>query len=311
MKTLVVRRFGGPEVLEIVDRPRPSPGRHQVLVRVAASSVNQIDLSTRAGHLTGAGLLAPADEVALGWDVAGTIDAVGPSVDRFRVGDTVIGLRDLMFTVPGAQAEYVVLDDTAIARAPRTASLTAAATLPLNGITAAQALELAELRAGQTLLVTGAAGAVGGYAVELAAQRGIRVVAVAAADDESLVRDFGAADFIARAEPLAAAVRAVIPGGVDAVIDAAVLGIKAHDALRGRGTFVSLVRPFAPPPIRGTRVLVQEAYADGALLGRLAALVDENKLTLRVAETFPISDAARAHARLEARGVRGRLVLVP
>lgn len=312
MKTLIVRRFGGPEVLEIVDRPRPSPGRNQVLVKVAASSVNQIDLSTRAGHLTNAGLLAPADEIALGWDVAGTIEAIGPGVTQFRVGDRVIGLRDLMFTVPGAQAEYVVLDDTAIARAPRTVELTAAATLPLNGITAWRALELAELQPGHTLLVTGAAGAVGGYVVELAAQRGIRVIAVAAAGDESLVRELGATDFIARSEPLATAVRALIPGGLDAVIDAAVLGIEAHDALRsGRGIFVALVRPFAPPPIRGTRVVVQEAYADGPLLGRLAALVDDNKLTLRVAATYPLSDAARAHARLEAGGVRGRLVLVP
>lgn len=310
MKAVIVRRFGGPEVLEISDGPAPQPGPGQVRIRVAAASVNRIDISTRNGALTKAGLLAPAEEVWLGWDVAGVVDAVGRAVARFSVGDAVIGLRDVL-SAPGTQAEQVVLDESAVAPAPATASPAEAATLPLIGLTADRALAMANLRAGQTLLVTGAAGGVGGLVLELAALRGIRSVAVAGKADEQLVRRLGATEFVARTEQLAAAVRGVVPGGVDAVIDTAVVGIAAHEALRGAGTFVALVAPFAPPPLRATRVVVQEVFADGARLAELSAMVDAGRLTLRVAQTLPLADVALAHQRLAGGGLRGRLVLVP
>src|SRR5690606_38040059 len=106
------------------------------------------------------------------------------------------------------------------------------------------------LRRDDTLLVTGAAGAVGGFALELAALHGLHTIALARPDDEDLVRDLGARDVLTSSARLGLAVRDVVPGGVDAVIDAAVLGIAAHDGLRDGGTFVALVAPFAPPPIR-------------------------------------------------------------
>lgn len=311
MKALIVRSFGGPEVLEVVELPCPEPGPGQVLVRVVGAGVNPIDLSTRAGRLAEAGLMAPAELVGLGWDVAGTIAAVGPGVASVRTGYPVIGLRDLLCALPGAQAEYVVLDATAVARAPRSLELVAAGALPLTGVTALRALAMAEVGAGQTLLVTGAAGGVGGHVVQLAAHRGIHVVAVARAADEARVRELGAHEVVTRTAALGVEVRRRVPGGVDAVIDAAVLGIAAHDALRGAGTFVALVRPFAPPPIRGTRVVVQEAFADGAALAEVVRLVDAGVLTVRIAETMPLVEAGRAHARLAAGGVRGRIVLVP
>jgi NADPH:quinone reductase-like Zn-dependent oxidoreductase len=311
MKAVTVSRFGGPENLELVDLPLPEPGPRSVRIRLAASCVQPIDLSTRAGRMTEAGLLAPAERVGLGWDVAGVVEALGPGVERFAPGDRVVGLRDLMFEMPGAHAEYVVLDERAVAPAPVSATLTDAATLPLTGLTADGALEQAGLAPGETLLVTGAAGGVGRFVLELAALRDLTVIAVASPGDEALVRSLGAAELIARDEPLAAAARRIAPGGVDAVIDAAVLGITAHDALRGGGTFVALVRPFAPPPIRGTRVVVHEVHADGARLGKLVELVDAGKLTLRVHEVLPLDDVAAAHARLEAGGIRGRLVLEP
>ncbi|HYN95646.1 MAG TPA: alcohol dehydrogenase catalytic domain-containing protein, partial [Pilimelia sp.] len=117
MRAVIVRRFGGPEVLEIADVPVPEPGPGQVRIRVAAASVNRIDLSTRAGLLTGAGLFAPAERVWLGWDVAGEVAAAGPGVARFAVGDAVVGLRDVL-SAPGTQAEHVVLDEGAVAPAP-------------------------------------------------------------------------------------------------------------------------------------------------------------------------------------------------
>ncbi len=311
MNALTVKSFGGPDALEIVEIPVPEPAARQVRVRVAASSVNPIDLSTRSGALTEAGLLARAPRTAIGWDLAGTVDAVGSGVTRFAVGEAVVGLRDLLSTMPGAQAEQVVLDQEALAPAPKSVTLVEAATLPLNGLTADRAIGLTGLQPGQTLLVTGAAGAVGGFVLELAALRGLRTVALVAACDEQLVRGLGATDFVPRTGTPAAAVRELVPGGVDAVIDAAVLGIAAHEALRGGGTFVALVAPFAPPPIRGTRVVVQEVFADGARLTELSALVDAGHLTLRVAKTMPLSDAARAHELVAGGGLRGRIVLIP
>jgi NADPH2:quinone reductase len=311
MRAATVPRFGGPDVIEIADVPVPDPGPGTVRVRVAASAVNPIDLATRAGQLTQAGLLAPAPVLGLGWDVAGDVDAVGAGVHRFAVGDAVIGLRDQLWSYPGAHAEQVVLDASALARAPTRVSAVEAATIPLNALTADRALGLTGLRAGQTLLVTGAAGAVGGYVLELAAVRGILAVALAGAGDEALARSLGAAAFVPRTAPVGPAVRTIVPGGVDAVVDAAVIGIGAHDALRGEGTFVALVAPFAPPPVRGTRVLVQEVVADGARLTELAALVDAGLLTPRVADTMPLAEIAAAHRRIEAGGLRGRIVLEP
>ena len=310
MRSLTLNTFGGPEVIEVVDTPVPEPGPHQVRIRVAASSVNPIDLSTRAGRLVDAGLMVAEPGVGLGWDVAGTVDATGDRVASYAVGDPVVGLRNLLFA-PGAHADQVVLDESAIAPAPTSVPLTEAATLPLNALTADRALALASLERGGTLLVTGAAGGVGGFVLELAALRGLHTVALARPGDEDLVRDLGAAQVLTSSERLGLGVRRLVPGGVDAVVDAAVLGIAAHDGLRDGGTFVALVAPFAPPPIRGTRVVVQEVVADGTRLTELAALVDAGRLTLRVAEELPLDEASKAHQLVEAGGLRGRVVLVP
>lgn len=306
MKSILVRTAGGPGVLELTETPLPAPGVRQIRIRVAASSLNPIDLSARAGRLTAAGLMPPMEHYGLGWDVAGHVDATGPGAERFRVGEPVIGLRDLLFA-GGAHAEYVVLDESACAPAPSSAPLTEAATLPLNALTADRCLDLA---GDGTLLVTGASGGVGGFVLELARRRGIRTVALARPRDAERIGALASA-VLTSADDLGAAVRRIVPGGVDAVIDAAVLGITAHQALRGGGTFVALVAPFAPPPIRGTRVVVQEVFADGKRLGELAELVDEGVLTLRVARTFPLARAREAHELLEGGGVAGRIVLTP
>jgi NADPH2:quinone reductase len=307
MRSVIVRTAGGPEVLELADTPCPAPGPRQVRVAVAASSLNPIDLSARAGRLTAAGLMPPMDAYGLGWDVAGHVDATGPGADRFRIGEPVIGLRDLLFA-GGTHAEYVVLDEPALAPAPASVPLTEAATLPLNALTADRALDLAGVGRDGTLLVTGASGGVGGFALELARRRGIRTVALARPRDAGRIGTI-ASHVLTSSADLGVTVRRLVPGGVDAVIDAAVLGIVAHQALRGAGTFVALVAPFAPPPIRGTRVVVQEVLADGARLAELAGLVDDGTLTLRVAATFPLDRAREAHERLEAGGVGGRIVL--
>ncbi|MEV7548039.1 NADP-dependent oxidoreductase [Amycolatopsis sp. NPDC089917] len=309
MRAVVVRRFGGPEVLEFTDPPVPVPGPGQVRVKVEAAAVNPVDAATRSGFLTEAGIIPPRDVLGIGWDVAGTVDAVGYGVTGFAAGDVVIGLRDRPSAALGTYAEFVVLDDGAIATAPRTVSPAEAATLPLNGLTAVQALDLLDLPPGATVLVTGAAGAVGGYAVALAKARGFRVVAVAGSADEAPARGFGADVFLPRGDLLGDRVRAVIPGGVDATLDTALLGLEALDAVANRGRFVVFAAGAAPIPLRGVRVEHVWIRADGAALAELATLVDEGVLALRVADTLPLSDAVKAHERLAVGGLRGRLVL--
>jgi NADPH:quinone reductase len=313
MRAVVVRNYGGPSALEVVDVPVPEPGPGQVRIRVEAAAVNPVDYATRQGLMNVArpGAIRDREQVGIGWDVAGTVDAVGAGVAAFGPGDRVIGLRDRLDVDLGTHAEQVVLDAADVAPAPAGVGSAAASTLPLNGLTAIQSLDLLGLSAGQTILVTGAAGALGGFLVELAAMRGLRVIAAAGDDDEKLVRDLGAAGFVPRSADLAPAVRELAPGGVDAVFDAAVLGYQALDAVRPGGLFCAFIGSGPEPSLRGIRVIPFQIHADGAALTGLSALAAAGKLTLRVAETLPLADAARAHERLEAGGLRGRLVLVP
>jgi NADPH2:quinone reductase len=308
MRAVVFRSFGGPEVLEVAEVPEPHAGPGQVRIRVAAAAVNPVDLGTRAGALAGGGLMTAADQTGLGWDVAGVVDET--ETGEFAVGDRVIGYSDRLNLPTKAQAEYVVLDTQAVAPAPVT-DLVAASTLPLNASTAAQALDLLDLRPGQTLLVTGAAGGVGGFAVELAAARGLRVVATAGESDEDLVRGFGAETFVPRDAPLAETARRAAPGGVDGALDAAMTGLPALDAVRGGGSFVAANGSVVPPPLRGIRVTTVWNRADSATLRGLSALAARGGLTLRVADTLPLADVAEAHRRFAKGGLRGRLVLIP
>jgi NADPH:quinone reductase len=312
MRAVLARGFGGVEVLQVAEVAVPVPGPGQVRIRVEAATVNPVDLATRSGALTEAGLLPGRDLVGLGWDVAGMIAEVGEGVTGYAVGDRVLGLSDRLDVTLGTHADQVVLDATAVARAPAGVPAVAAATLPLSGLTAIQALDRLGLREGQSLLVTGAAGAVGGFAVQLAAERGLRVVAVAGEDDEELVRAMGAEWFVPRsAVRLGTVVRELVPGGADGAVDAAVLGAVALDAVRGGGAFAALVAGGAPVPLRGTDVFHTWIRADGTRLADLVALVEAGRLTLRVAETLPLDQVAAAHERVAKGGLRGRVVLVP
>ncbi|MEV8549843.1 zinc-binding dehydrogenase [Streptomyces glaucescens] len=295
MRAVVVERFGGPEAVEVVETEVPEPGARQVRIKVAAAALNPVDAGVRAGVFGGAG-----QRIGLGWDVAGTVDAAGAAA-AWNAGDEVVALHYGAVKPLGTHAEYVVVDADAVAPAPAGADAVHAATLPLNALTAAQALDLLGLEAGQSLLVTGAAGAVGGYAARLAAYRGVAVTGLAREDDEELVRSLGAR--FAAGEPAA--------GGFDAVLDAAVLGERALGWARDGGAYSGVIPGAAPEPVRGVRVGAVEVSADGARLAELVRLVEEGVLALRVAETFSLEDAVKAHARLAEGGVRGRLVLVP
>lgn len=296
MSAAVVSAFGGPEQVVLAELPIPRPAAGQLRVKVAAAGLNPVDGAVRAGVFGGAG-----QRLGLGWEVAGEIDEVGADVTGLRAGDRVVGLHHGAVKPLGTHAQYVVLDATAVAAAPTTVDAVAAAGLPLGGLTAARAVDLLGLAPGSSVLITGAAGVVGALAVQLAARAGLVVTALAGAEDEKLVRSLGATGFVPRG--------AAPAGPVDGVLDAAVLGADALGFVRDGGVYVGLIPNHAPAAERGIRVEEQEVAADGAHLARLVALVDAGALTLRVAQTFPLAEAAKAHAQLGTPGVRGRIIL--
>jgi NADPH:quinone reductase len=245
-----------------------------------------------------------------GWELAGVVDAAGPGAG-VRVGDRVFAIVFPYATGRGAQAEYVVVSSDSVGLVPDGVSLAEAATLPMNGLTARLALDKLGLQPGQTLAVTGAAGAVGGYVMQLASAEGLRVIGDASPADTDLVKSLGADVVVERGPDVAAAIRQQVPEGVDAVVDAALIGPPVLAAIRDGGQLIA-VRPFPGESERSitiTLVFVLDYLHEAAKLAELARLVSDGTLTLRVAQEIPAAEAARAHRQLEAGGTRGRLVL--
>jgi len=308
MLAVVIPRFGGPEVLELRDLPDPQPAPGEILVRVAAATVNPTDLGLRAGVRR----LPSGPPYIPGREMAGVVEAVGPGVVGRRVGDRVMGVVLPIRTLWGAQAERVAVPADSMAPLPEGLTPEQAATLPMNGLTARRALDLLALPPGATLAVTGAAGAVGGYAIELGKAGGLRVVGDADPGDAELVRGLGADLVVSRGEGVAAAIRAAVPAGVDALMDASAQGAVALPAVRDGGQLAAF-RPFQGQSARGIRiqqVAVTDYARNGAALEELGRLASAGVLTPRVADTLLPARVAEAHRRLEAGGVRGRLVIV-
>ncbi|MFF4170683.1 NADP-dependent oxidoreductase [Streptomyces sp. NPDC001744] len=305
MRAVVLSAYGGPERLGVARLPEPAvPDASGILIRVAAAAVNPVDLQTRAGlHAEHSAVRLP---MVLGWDVAGTVTAVGRDAGAFRPGDQVVAMSAQMATGRGTYAETVSLPADIAAPAPRSVPLTAAAGLPLAGLTAQQALDALGLPEGATLLITGAVGSVGGLAVQLAALRGLRVVAQVrrtADADEALA--LGARDVRVGTEP-----SAVAGPAVDGLLETAGLPW-AIGAVRDGGRSVSVVPTRRPAAERGITATVNHVEQDGARLTELAGLVDRGALRLRTAGEFGFDGAAEAHRSLARGGVRGKLLLLP
>ncbi|GAA4929682.1 NADP-dependent oxidoreductase [Actinoplanes utahensis] len=292
--------FGGPEVLHVAEVPVPEPGPGQVRVRVAASVVHPVDLMVRSGRFPAP--LPAGLPYTPGWDVAGTVDAVGPSAGEFTIGDEVIGFSPWLRTTTGAHAEFVVLDAAWLTAAPAGVPATDAATLPTNGLAAAQALDLLALPAGATVLVTGAAGQVGGFVLALARQAGLHATGLAGPDDREFVESLGAT-FLDRSEK--------VTGTYDAVVDLAVIGASLLDLVRDGGGHVAASPPLRPEPVRDIRTYALEVQPDGSRLSDLVELVTTGGIPLRVAGVYSFAGAAAAHERLAEGGVRGGVVIVP
>ncbi|HEX7658648.1 MAG TPA: NADP-dependent oxidoreductase [Pseudonocardiaceae bacterium] len=309
MRAIGVTTYGGPEVLQVLDVPAEPLGAGQVRVRVAAAAVNPTDTGVRTGIRATGGRPAGGVDVP-GMDIAGTVAEVGPGVAGLTVGEHVMAI-----VVPsgphGGYREDLVLPARSVTRVPAGVSDIAAATLPMNGLTAREALDLLGLKSGQVLAVLGAAGAFGGYVIQLAKTEGLTVIADASPADEQLVRDLGADVVVARGDDVASRIREHFPDGVDGLADGALLNELALPAVRDGGA-VATVRGYTGDGRRGLRVMPVSvrAYAEEwEKLDRLRELAEQGAITLRVAGTYPAEKAADAHRRLAAGGTRGRLVL--
>jgi NADPH2:quinone reductase len=307
VKAIGVTEFGGPDAMHVVELPDPEAGPGQVRIRVHAAAVNPTDTGLRSGARA---VDVPPPYIP-GMDVAGLVEQIGPDTSTdLQVGDHVMAI-----VVPrgqtGGYAERVVVPAESVARVPAGATGAEAATLPMNGLTTVQALDLLALEPGQILAVTGAAGAVGGYAVQLGRTAGLRVVADAVPADEQLVKDLGADVVVRRGPDFAQRVREAVPQGADGLVDAALMNELVVPAVRDGGR-IATVRGFKGQEERGITfhpVTVRSYAREHAKLDNLRRLAETGQLTLRVARVLPAEHAAEAHRILEAGGTRGRLVL--
>jgi NADPH:quinone reductase-like Zn-dependent oxidoreductase len=311
MRAVGVLEFGGPEALRVVELPERHAGPGEVRLRVRAAAVNPTDTYTRNGDRAEMLRATGPPPYVPGMEIAGEVDEVGDDVTTgVAVGDRVMGI-----VVPSGQhggySESIVLPAESVVAMPAGASFAEAATLPMNGLTARRTLDLLALPAGATLGVTGAAGAYGGYVVGLAAAEGLRIVADASEADEAIVRELGADVVVRRGADVADRVLEAVPGGVDAVADGSVQGAALFPAIRDGGGLATVrgFRGVAPRGITIHDVWVREYARHHAALDRLREQVEAGVLSLRVAATFAPEDAGEAHRRLEAGGVRGRMII--
>jgi len=309
LRAVVITKPGDLDVLEVVDRPARKPVAGEVRIAVKAAAVNPTDIGLRQ---RGGGDL-PAPWIP-GMDAAGIVESAGPDVDRLSVGDEVMAAVSPRRPEGGAQQELLIVPAASVVPIPDGATLTEAATLPMNGLTARLGLELLGLNVGDTLAVTGGAGQLASYVIPLAKEQGLRVIADAKPEDEELVRSFGADVVVPRGQEFTDAVLEAAPDGVDGLYDTALLRRAAFPAIRDGGQIV-VVRGWDGDEVedRGIRVhpvMVATVLERTDWLEELRRLASEGRLKLRVAKEFPPEEAADAERLMDTGGLRGRAVIV-
>jgi NADPH:quinone reductase-like Zn-dependent oxidoreductase len=301
MKAIVIHEYGGPEVLRFEEYPDPAPGSGEVLVRVAATSVNPVDYKRRAGLTKDFyPLVFPG---LIGVDIAGTVAAVGPGVENFTVGDHVLAVAD------NAYAELCVVKTDILARVPQGLDLIEAAALPLVTTAGNQLIAATEIKPDQRVLVTGAVGNVGRSAVFTAKQRGAVVIAAVLTHQMEEAKTLGADQVVATDDESAIA---NLPP-LDAVADT--VGGKTAEALMAKikatGVFASVID--APPnaaDYSSVKVVTVYSHPDSKTLEFMAEAVRDGKLIIPISRKLPLREAAQAHALAEKGGI-GKILLLP
>ncbi|MEO3480716.1 NADP-dependent oxidoreductase [Phaeobacter sp. CAU 1743] len=310
MKAITFDSFGGPEVLNVSDLPDPKAGPGEVLVRVAASTVNPTDLMMRNGaQAKMMEQLAPP--YVAGMEFSGVIEDAGDS--GLAVGQPVIGVLNPRTPRGGSYAELIAVPAASVAAVSASVDLVGAATVPMNALTAILSLNFLDLKPGDTLLVTGGAGMLGGSVIQLAKAAGVKVLANVGDKDRALVRGLGA-DVILPRDNFDDALRAECPDGVDGMIDGALIGNDVSHLVRDGGGAVSLRGTYKieDPRLRVFNVSVLTGMEDNDAIQHIADMLGSGALVPRVAPNgrYAYSDVVKAHQATEAGGTRGRVVLV-
>jgi NADPH:quinone reductase len=308
VRAVVITKPGDLDVLDVADLPAHEAGEDQVRIAVKAAAVNPTDIGLRERGGAGEPPWVP------GMDAAGTIESIGPGVDRLTVGEEVMAVASPRRPEGGAQQELLVVPAASVVPTPAGATLIEAATLPMNGLTAMRGLDMLGLREGDTLAVAGGAGLLGSYVIPLAKEQGLRVIADAKPEDEGLVNGFGADEVVPRSDSFADAIREAVPEGADGVFDTALLYREAFGAVRDGGGIVFVrgwdgdeveERSIRVHPVMVARVLERTDW-----LEHLRELASAGRLKLRVAGEYPPEETAEAHRLMDAGGLRGRAVIV-
>lgn len=313
MRAVSQDRFGGPEVLSIVERPVPEPLPTEVRVRVRAAGVNPVDLGTRAGG--GMSDVLGNPPFVLGWDAAGVVDAVAPGVTRFAVGDRVFGFPRFPHEA-GAYAEYLTAPARHFAATPAALNDEQAGGLPVAGLTAWQTLvDTARLEAGQRVLIHGAGGGVGHLAVQVAKAQGAEVIGTASAAKHDVLTALGIDNVLDyQRERFETAVR-----DADLVLD--LVGgeapFRSLSVLRPGGLLVHVPSDVLPDGLavaaaaRGVRATAILIEPDHAALEQLAALAAAGALQVLIHDRFPLAAASQAHDLAERTHLLGKIILTP
>jgi NADPH:quinone reductase-like Zn-dependent oxidoreductase len=309
MKAVRFEQVGGPEVLQHVEIERPAPAVGEVLVRVAASAFSAADAGMRGGFLPIPVVLPHVP----GYDVSGTVEALGDGVTGLSVGDEVIGF--LPMERDGGAAEFAIAPADALVIAPTSIPLADAAALPSVALTAWQALvDDGGLQAGQRLLVVGAGGVVGKYAIQLAKRLGAHVVATASPRSADAVRAAGADQVV---DHTAVDVLSALDGQVDVLLNLAPLDPAQFEAdvaaVRDGGVVVSTTAFIATPgdESRGVRAATVFVRPDRHRLEQLVALVDAGELTVEVTRRISLAELPALHAEAEAGRIVGKVIVLP
>jgi len=304
MKAIRIHSYGGPEVLQYEDVPRPVLDDDDVLIKVHAAGVNPVDWKIRQGYMEKM-LTLP---LIPGWDVAGVIEEKGRSVMHFDIGDSVYS-RPAIFR-NGAYAEYIAVKASEVAMMPQTIDYVQAAAVPLAGLTAWQSLfDLAHLKAGQKILIHAAAGGVGHFAVQFAKWAGAHVIGTASADNHEFLKSIGAHETIDY----------TTTAFEDAVHDADVVletiggevWQRSWKALKKGGIMVSTLRGPEAGGMDALNKLSAHVFVqpDASELGEIAVLIDSGYVRPEIAAVFPLHETAKAHRLNEQGHTRGKIVL--
>jgi NADPH:quinone reductase-like Zn-dependent oxidoreductase len=306
MKAVRIHKYGGPEVLQYEDAPRPQPEAGEVVVRVHAAGVNPIDWKVREGHMKD--FWPHKFPLILGWDLSGVVEELGRGVSRFKIGDEVYSLPDP--TRNGAYADYVVVRESELALKPSSLHHIRAAAVPLAALTAWQSLfDTAQLQPGQRVLIHAGSGGVGHFAVQLAKWKGAYVFATASSRNQDLLRELGVDEPIDYTQQrFENVVR-----NIDIVLDT--LGGETQErswsVLKKGGNLVSLVEPPSEEKAEeiGVRAALVGAQPNGAQLAQIAKIIDSGKMAPVIDRIIPLSEVRRAHELSKSGHTHGKIVL--